>query len=227
MTQKYEFTARLHNLYQIRALVDIPRHNVKAGDLGGLISATHNLSHQGDCWLDKTSIITDDARVEGNAIVRDSSRINGQAYISGNATIDFCNVWHDVNVTDNAVVSECSLNHGTVIQDNVHIHNLCLKGRCLLKGNTKIIIPRGPYQTLINIQGELTDKDFLVQGPALSSGRYSLGVKTPNGVDVSTGCFYGTLDEYIQAIEETHADDPGYLNQYRRFHQNFIEHFSQ
>ena len=37
--------------YRIRALRDIPRHNVKAGDVGGWIESEYNLSQDGDAWV--------------------------------------------------------------------------------------------------------------------------------------------------------------------------------
>ena len=79
--KKYELTNETKTLadgtvlHRIRALRDIPRHGVKAGDLGGLIEKENNLSQDGDAW------ISDDARVSGNACVF------GDAYISGDARI--------------------------------------------------------------------------------------------------------------------------------------------
>ena len=91
--KKYELTNETKTLadgtvlHRIRALRDIPRHGVKAGDLGGLVEEENNLSQDGDAW------ISDDARVSGNACVfgyacvHDNARIYGYACVSGDAKI--------------------------------------------------------------------------------------------------------------------------------------------
>lgn len=50
--KKYELTGETKEidgkiLHRIRALIDIPEHDVKAGDLGGWIEAERNLSQNG------------------------------------------------------------------------------------------------------------------------------------------------------------------------------------
>ena len=50
--KRYELTdIRNGKLRRIRALRDIPRYNVKAGDLGGWVESEKNLSQEGDCWV--------------------------------------------------------------------------------------------------------------------------------------------------------------------------------
>ena len=39
------------DLFRIKALKDIPAHNVKKGDIGGLIEKEANLSHDGSAWI--------------------------------------------------------------------------------------------------------------------------------------------------------------------------------
>lgn len=56
-------------LHRIRALRDIPRHGVRAGDLGGLVEGEHNLSQDGDCWITYTSQVCQTAKVSGNKII--------------------------------------------------------------------------------------------------------------------------------------------------------------
>lgn len=65
--KKFEFTGENkvwcgYTLRRIRALVDIPTHCVKKGDLGGWIEKDKNLSHDGN------------ARVSGNTVVCDAGR---------------------------------------------------------------------------------------------------------------------------------------------------------
>ena len=66
-------------LYRIRALRDLPRHGVKAGDLGGYVEGTHNLS--GDAW------VADHAWVSGNAQVAGRARVFGNAWVCGDAQV--------------------------------------------------------------------------------------------------------------------------------------------
>ena len=62
--KKYELIpSYLHGLHRIKALIDIPRHNVKIGDIGGYVSYEHNLSHEGDCWVSDNDNISHNAKV--------------------------------------------------------------------------------------------------------------------------------------------------------------------
>lgn len=79
-------------VYRVIALVDIPRHGVKAGDVGGYVDHKKVLSQHGDCWigdnafaLDKSSV-TADAVVKENAVVSDTT-VAGNAAIYGNAKV--------------------------------------------------------------------------------------------------------------------------------------------
>jgi hypothetical protein len=75
-------------LYRIKYLIDIPRHDIKAGDLGGFLESENNLSHEDDC------VVFDNARVYGNALVFDSAevydnaRVYGDAKVLGNAKVN-------------------------------------------------------------------------------------------------------------------------------------------
>ena len=84
--KKYELTDETREvdgvtLHRIRALVDIPRHDVKAGDLGGWIEAERNLDQEFDAW------VSDNARVCGDAWVYDNARVYGIARVSDNARV--------------------------------------------------------------------------------------------------------------------------------------------
>jgi hypothetical protein len=62
--------------------------------------------------------------------------------------------------------------------------------------------------------------DYLVIGPAKSSGRFTTAHKDSKiGIRVNCGCFSGTLKEFSEAIEETHKDNKEHLEQYRLFCQ--------
>lgn len=70
-----------------------------------------------------------------------------------------------------------------------------------------------------NAQIEKT-ADYLVIGPAKSSGRFTTAHKDSKiGIRVNCGCFSGTVKEFAEAIEKTHKDNKEHLEQYRLFCQ--------
>ena len=84
--KKYELTDKTKviadvTLHRIRALIDIPEHNVKAGDLGGWIEAERNLSQKGAAW------VADSARVMDSARVTDTALVMGSAWVTGSARV--------------------------------------------------------------------------------------------------------------------------------------------
>lgn len=97
-TKKYKF-------YQIRALRDIPMHNVKAGDLGGFVTWEDSLSHEGSCWIGEKAQVIGKVTVSGDAYIGDRAiihrmynvwdnynpgtlEVKGNARIFGNARIE-------------------------------------------------------------------------------------------------------------------------------------------
>jgi hypothetical protein len=51
LTENYKTLPNGTKVYQIKALRDIPRIGVKAGDLGGYIESERNLSQQGNAFI--------------------------------------------------------------------------------------------------------------------------------------------------------------------------------
>lgn len=102
--KKYELTGETKEissvtLHRIRALIDIPEHDVKAGDFGGWLETEENLSHNGAAWVAgnalvmdvamvmDSALVTDSARVTGAAIVMNSARVTGNSWVRGNALV--------------------------------------------------------------------------------------------------------------------------------------------
>ena len=90
--KKYELTNETKTLaggtvlYRIRALRDIPRFGVEAGELGGFVEGENNLSQDGYAW------VSGDARVFGNAKISGDAEVYGKAFVSGNAKV-FGKAW--------------------------------------------------------------------------------------------------------------------------------------
>ena len=96
---KYTITSEAHGVFtncrRIQALLDIPEHNVKAGDFGGFIEGEYNLSSFGTCWIADDAVVKDSARVCDDAVVRDNVVLS-----------DFVVVMKSAVVTGEARVSE-------------------------------------------------------------------------------------------------------------------------
>lgn len=116
--KKYEFTSEFvltcdakHTLHRIRALVDIPRHGVKAGDIGGYLESESNLLHKGDCWVGGAAMVFENARVTGNALVDENAVMRGttaawdNVHVYGNALmLKGCFVFEDAKIYGHAVL---------------------------------------------------------------------------------------------------------------------------
>ena len=98
---KVEFGVTLH---RVRALVDIVRYGVKAGDMGGWIEKESNLDQEGDAW------VSGNARVPGDAWVFGEARVSKAAHVltvgpigSRNGTTTFFRA----KVSDGFAISVC------------------------------------------------------------------------------------------------------------------------
>lgn len=119
MSRKYVFENEEQKrkqgvVYRIRALVDIPLHGVKAGDLGGFIESDKNLSHQGNAWVADEAVvmgkggITGDVLVKDTAVVRNST-LAGHAVVEGEALVEECDIEGDSHVfSHQAIVKNCT-----------------------------------------------------------------------------------------------------------------------
>ena len=90
--KKYELTGETKEiggvtLHRIRALIDIPEHEVKAGDLGGWIEAERNLSQECSAWVADEAWVTGNACVTGKACVTGNACVTGKACVTGNACV--------------------------------------------------------------------------------------------------------------------------------------------
>lgn len=145
--KKYDFySSTLHNgvtLNSIRALKDIPRANIKKGDIGGWIESESNLDQYDDSWIfgdamvyGKAKVINNSyvfgtARVYGNALINNSA-VSGSAIVSGNAVINNSEVCSDAVVWDDAVVT------GSTIKDHVEVCSDAVVTNCDIDGKIHI-----------------------------------------------------------------------------------------
>lgn len=138
--RKYELTEETKTLadgtvlHRICALRDIPRHGVKAGELGGFVEGENNLSQDGNAW------VYVDARVRDNAQVRGDARVSGDAWVFGNARIS-----GNARVRDNALV------YGDAwVSGNAEVFgNALVSGNALVYGDAKVY-DNADYMTFKN-----------------------------------------------------------------------------
>ena len=84
--QNYEFTGLEKvvagvTVKRIRATRDIPRHDVRAGDVGGWIESDRNLS--GDAVVTEDAVVSGYAVVAGNAVVAVNAVVTDDAVVTG------------------------------------------------------------------------------------------------------------------------------------------------
>ena len=96
--KKYELTNETKTLaggtvlHRIRALRDIPRFGVKAGELGGFVEGENNLWQDGDAWVSGDAEVSGYAKVSGKAEISGNAKVFGKAEIYGNAKV-FGKAW--------------------------------------------------------------------------------------------------------------------------------------
>ena len=78
---------------------------IRAGQRGGLVDGSHNVSQSGSCW------VTEDACVMGDSAVRDDALVTGGSIITGGA-----------KVLQNATVEDdCQMSDGAIVRGNARI----------------------------------------------------------------------------------------------------------
>lgn len=103
MAKKYELTEEfLHSsngtrMFRIKALVNIPYHGVKRGELGGFIESVNNLSHQGNAWVMPNCHVFGDSEISGDVIVKNGaeiqdSHLSDDMVVSGVVKIKDCHL---------------------------------------------------------------------------------------------------------------------------------------
>jgi len=121
LTGEFKYLTRYVKLRRIRALMDIPEHGVKSGDLGGWIEKIRNLSRDGSCW------VKDEAFVYGDAKVLDSSLIHGNAQIFGKSEIQGCStISGDADISERTIVKNSDIGGKVVISGDVYIQDSVL-----------------------------------------------------------------------------------------------------
>lgn len=114
LTSTTAFKNKATVVYRIRALRDIPRWNVKAGDLGGFLEYEHILSQDGDAWVAEEAVVTGSfslikgaVYVGGESLIF-SSTIDGEGSIQGDVTIQLSELnIQSMNIYGRTTIEHC------------------------------------------------------------------------------------------------------------------------
>lgn len=163
--QKYENTPKYElgkqkskdgkTFYKIKALKPFSFyyqnkfHIVKKGEEGGWVSSENNLSQEGKCWIDKESIVADNARVENNALIFDSricgnvtvkdfAIIKNNSFLSQNVLIEKSAIVDKSDIFNNALVTDNAYIYLSKIVNNVEVYGYSKVYNCELLGSVWI-----------------------------------------------------------------------------------------
>lgn len=223
-------------LHRIEALVDIQRFCVKAGDVGGFIEHENNLSQCGDAWVDDHAQIIGGARVCGNAYVGGDAHVYGNSLVYGNANVcenarvsDNAQVYDDAWVYEDAMVygyadvcGHVQVRENAQVYGHAHLHEyaqVCgcaqvhgcsrVHGSAIICSNAQVRAEGhvcGDARIMRN--AEIVDESgYVVCGPCGSRDGFTTFYKTETGIWVSCGCFNGSIEKFLDKVEETHGDN--------------------
>ena len=159
-------------------------------------------------WIESESNLSQEGTcwVSGEAQVFGEACVFGSAWVHGEAQVyDSAQVSGSAQVYDSARVYDSAWVHGEAqVYDSAQVYGSArVSGRACIKSVA----------------------DYIVVGPAQSSGRFTTAYIVENSTVVTTGCFTGTLEEFKRAIEKTHEHNPSCLKQYRSFANLIAENF--
>lgn len=229
-TKKYEMTDETKKfkgiiLRRIRALRDIPKYGIKAGDLGGWIEAEHNLLQYGDAWVHddakvygcakvhgdarvfENAVVCEEASIYGEARLYDNARVYGDARVSGRARVYGCaKVYGNAEVHGYADVYDYSSVYGNAtVYDNADVCNYAkVSEDAEVFGDTVVADTAQVFGDAIvsgnaMVRGDALvscNEDYMTFKNSWSSGRWF--TYTRSNKMWSVGCFYGIGDELIR-----------------------------
>ena len=192
--KKYELTNETKTLaggtvlHRIRALRDIPRFGVKAGELGGFVEGENNLSQDGDAWVYGDAEVSDNAKVYGKALVYGKAKVFGNAEVSGDAK-----VYGDAKVFGNACVYDNACVYGDAeVYGNAKVYGKAwVSGKAWVYGNACVYGNAKVYGDAEVENGH----DYFVAKNTWSSLRWF--TYTRSNKKWAVGCFYGTGEELV------------------------------
>lgn len=139
------------SFYQLKALRDIPKYNVKAGDLGGYVTKRKNLSQEGDCWIGGEAQVVGNVKVSGNAYIGDNAVVRvhtvfmqtyavSPIFIKGGVRIEDCATVLTIRDHSDQRYATCILEGSVRIYGNAFLENvLSMHGKAKIHGDAQVI----------------------------------------------------------------------------------------
>lgn len=142
-------------VWDVKALVDIPAHNVEAGDIGGAIDRRSTLSQDGDAWIGGNSYVLDKSTVKDSAlvtgkavissvVVKDHAKVSGYAVVLEGNRPDptrYFSISDFAEVSGWAKVSGCFVSDNSVIKGASVVASANIKGNSVIKEFARVIGP--------------------------------------------------------------------------------------
>lgn len=123
MGKRYELLSSSSGIHQIRALVDMPEYDVKAGDLGGFIMKEENLPQVGTAWVKEPARIWGESVVYQGLVCGDST-IFGDSSVScieiRDSDIKRCSIKGDVEINKSRL-EQVTIEQGGLIDESTLI----------------------------------------------------------------------------------------------------------
>jgi len=205
MDKKYELIETVYRgCYRIKALKDfqlITGEIVKKGDIGGYVHGEHNLSQEGNCWIEGLSGACDNSRVMDNAVLKYGSRSYHNSIVSGNAVMKDCS-----RAEDNSIIS----GNAVMKDDSEALNDSIITGNAVLKEHQTIRV--GTVTTDLLGTKDWVGAVYAELGIKPEKGKLTLCEKTycpapnvfghnPEGIN-----FYKSGDEVILKNKEVITD---------------------
>jgi len=224
MNAKYEFVpgdekviAPGRTVKRIRALVAIS-YFCSAGSLGGYIESEKSLDTSGNAWVSGNARVYGNARVSDNAWVYNNAQVSDNAKVYGNAW-----VYGDAQVSGNArVYGDARVSGNAQVSDNAQVSgNTWVCGDAQVSDNAQVSGNARVYGDAQVYGFGWVYGDAQVSGNARVSGNAQIvwfsNVGSENGtltvynakdntIEVTRGCFKGTIDEFLSASEKKHDE---------------------
>ena len=180
--------------------------------------------------LMKDCLVHDTANISDNSVITDSSIIEGEAKVFGNNTIrGYCSINGNAQIKDSylngriiisnfAEISNSTIiGSNIVIQNNANIENSSIRGLAYIRGDAKIYNVNLKSSNINLSYGAniKSNNDFLVIGPIGSRWDYTtFYITKDNSIWVCCGCFNGNIENFLQAVINTHRGNR-YENDYK------------
>ena len=220
--KKYELTGETKEiggvkLHRIRALIDIPAHAVKVGDLGGWIEVERNLSQKGAAWVTDSALVMDSARVTDSALVMGTACVTGKARVTGSARVtgkalvtDSAWVMGNALVMDSACVMDEALvmdsarvtGKARVMDSACVMGAACVMDSAWVTGKARVTDSARVMGTALVTKSS----DCITIGAIGSRNDTTTFYRGADGkIYVSCGCFSGSIDDFAAKVKAVHA----------------------